>query len=161
MDPSAIVCLALWAIIAIKVSVRNVNRNSRNSSVIYILIVCLFVSLGDDNCPELKNCFTNCDFGYKRDKNNCELCECNCVNEENYFEAIKNAFLSSQQNKSQFCKRPCKLGYYKDEYNCFKCECLEDYLPKPDLMLTTIATPISSMSDEFCSVIIFFFFFDN
>lgn len=74
----------------------------------------------------MRDCHLRCDFGYKRDANGCETCACQCVNEENYFDEVKNAFRVSMVNESsQFCRKPCKLGYIKDQFNCFRCECVE------------------------------------
>lgn len=103
----------------------------------------------DKYCPDIKSCNLKCDFGYKR-KNNCEICSCNCVNEENFFDEIKNTFLILNSKKpalnANFCKKPCKLGYIKDEFNCFKCECIEDSFYKlittPSVSTTTTSLPL-------------------
>lgn len=115
----------------------------------------------------MSKCKLSCDFGYKK-KSNCNICSCNCVNEENYFEEMKNAFTllntKSKGNATKFCRKPCKLGYTKDELNCYKCECVEDFILKlseskkelttTTTISTTLTTTISTETndDENCSV---------
>ena len=93
----------------------------------------------------------NCAFGFKI-RDNCEICECSCVNEDNYFQEIQKSYqLESLKSKtSQFCKISCILGifflniqqldyftkfqltfkkcigYSKDDFGCFKCLCIEE-----------------------------------
>jgi hypothetical protein len=94
------------------------------------------LSLKDKYCPEIESCKLACDFGYEL-KNNCEICKCKCITDENYLDEMKKAMktLSLLHNKdtntSKFCQKTCKNGYVKDHSNCYKCECVESSLPPP------------------------------
>lgn len=136
-------------------------------------IFSMFVSLclfgkAVEYCVGVHECGLQCDFGYKRDANGCEMCACQCVTEENYFDEIKNAFRVSLLNESsRFCRKPCKLGYIKDQFNCFRCECVEDAREKsmivspspaslsspPQFFPSTVLTTTKlNTDDDYCAV---------
>jgi hypothetical protein len=70
-------------------------------------------------CPNLNECKLDCAFGLKK-KFGCTVCECNCLNEYNYFNELKNFDNSNKMN----CNKNCVYGFEKDQNECFKCECL-------------------------------------
>ena len=117
-------------------------------------------------CPDIKSCTLTCDFGYEK-KDNCELCKCNCVNENNYFEEVKSAFAmitnSSALKTSKFCQKTCKFGYLKDEQGCYKCSCIESSVVRmgttstlnssePSASAPTPNSRVGNLTDDICAV---------
>lgn len=85
-------------------------------------------------CQDMAKCNLNCDFGYKR-KHGCDVCECKCLNEFNYFDEMR-----SVTNSTNKCKKLCPYGYAKNEFDCFECRCLnEESIKKFD----NITCPVS------------------
>jgi hypothetical protein len=71
----------------------------------------LLYFLLEKSCNDLKSCNLNCAFGYKI-QDNCEICSCMCVNEDNYFQEMRKSHQleTSKTRTSQFCKKSCVLG---------------------------------------------------
>ena len=75
---------------------------------------------------DMSKCTRKCDFGYQR-KFGCDVCECKCVNEYNFYAEMKYEIINNTQNMTtKFCNKICPYGYEKNEYDCYKCSCLKE-----------------------------------
>jgi hypothetical protein len=88
----------------------------------------------------MSGCRLNCDFGFEVGRHDgCQLCECRCVNEQNYIESKKNYLVYSKigQFKSRFCDKSCSNGFVKDIYGCFTCYCKQPKVEYPSYEITS------------------------
>lgn len=94
----------------------------------------------------MNKCSLKCDFGYKR-KFGCDICECKCVNEYNFYMEMKYELINNTQNMTtKFCNKICPYGYEKNEFDCYKCSCLKE--------TTTSFEKLSKFPEISCPVLV-------
>merc|ERR1712176_439194 len=85
-----------------KTKIHTVLLFTMNKLIIIALVAFACMAFSDAACSN-RSCRMFCKYGFKKDSNGCEICECAC--------------------KPVMCRMRCPFGFKKNEDGCEICEC--------------------------------------